>query len=144
MGLENPLLFLPKMTNISRPCLPNRNTFLPSPIISTYFRVFSGNDEHILNKIIKARETYEYLEHICMKFLRQNVLQDKRHSLNICEVHTFGFHFYPKFLEKRVNFLWYLIFFTVTTLHILLLRTSIFCEHPKKIAKLLQKIFSID
>ena len=47
---------------ISRQCLLNRNTFFPSPIISTYFRVFSGDHEDILNKIIQARETYGYLE----------------------------------------------------------------------------------
>ncbi len=59
---------------ISRQCLLNRDTFLPSPIIPTYFRGFSGDDEHILNKIIKDGKRYGCLEHIRMNLLRQNVL----------------------------------------------------------------------
>ncbi len=60
--------------SISRQCLLNRDTFLPSPIISTYFRGFSRDGAHSLNKIIKDGKRYGYLEHIRMTFLKQNVL----------------------------------------------------------------------
>ncbi len=43
--------------------------------------MFSGDDEDILNKIIKARETYGYVEYMCMDFERQKVSAPKRHTV---------------------------------------------------------------
>ncbi len=43
--------------------------------------MFSGDDEDILNKIIKARETYGYVEYMCMGFERQKVSAPKRHTV---------------------------------------------------------------
>ncbi len=75
--------------SILRQCVLNRDNFLPSPIISTYFKVFSRDDEDILNKIIKARETYVYVEYMCMDLKRKKVAAHKRHTVENYENHTF-------------------------------------------------------
>ncbi len=85
----------------------------------TYFKVFSGDDEDILNKIIKARETYGYVE-TCVWILRdKKYLHPNGTQLKICEIHTFGLRFYPKFLEKHANFLWIKIVFLLVKQRIL-------------------------
>ncbi len=43
--------------------------------------MFSRDHEDILNKIIKARETYGYVEYMCMDFERQKVAAPKRHTV---------------------------------------------------------------
>lgn len=46
---------------------------------NNFYSGFSGDGEYILNKIIRDAKRYGYLEHMCMNFLKQNVLEDKRH-----------------------------------------------------------------
>ncbi len=53
------------------------------------------------------------------------ILRDKKYvhpngtQLKICEIHTFGLRFYPKFLEKHANFLWIKIVFLLVKQRIL-------------------------